>query len=425
MLIFYRIFTFLAYHLALPVIYPAALRGSRKWKNRQGYYRSSENNSAPLIWLHASSVGEAKVAGILKKALNDAAPEAKIFLTVMTDAGFRTACDIVGNETDCGYMPLDYPAAIRRFLRHIRPDAAVFIETEIWPNLIRELARKGIPIFLANGRLSEKSGRFYRMVRGPFGRILRQYHCLMVQSRTDRERFINVGAPAETIRITGSLKFDAPANTISAEERTALKRGLSFTDSDVIWVAGSTRPGEEEIILEIFLRLRKEQPSLKIILAPRHMERLAEVKNILQGHGISYIQYTESLGNPDRPLAILVDTMGQLDKLYAVGDIAFVGGTLVNVGGHNILEPIWAGSPVLYGPSIDNVRDSSEFILENNLGEMAADREALYDLMSRFLSGKSHYKVSEFEPGKRPHSRRTAAIIIDALKKCGKKSGVE
>ncbi|RKX20179.1 MAG: hypothetical protein DRP51_06150 [Candidatus Zixiibacteriota bacterium] len=416
MLTLYRIFTFLIYYIAWPFLFAAGMAGSIKWKNRLGYLQvPDKTGEEKTIWLHASSIGEVKVLAILKDHLEKADSDISVFITVMTEAGYQSAGRLVINRNRVAYLPLDYRSAINRFISSIRPRAAVFIETEIWPNIIDNLGKKNIPIFLANGRLSEKSCNNYVRFRKTLGRLFENYRRLMVQSETDKKRYIKIGAPEERIEVIGNLKFDAAAETVSADEKEQLKKGLPFEKEARLFIAGSTRREENEIILRTYKKLTKKYPGLNLILVPRHLEKISEIERLAGKYGISYCLYSECGLSTQEVSAVVVDKIGLLNRLYSISDIAFVGGTLADIGGQNILEPVWAGIPVLYGPSIFNVRDSSQYILENRLGAMVKDENELYDKLHLFFSNELVFKRKDETSTDKSRAGKTAQTIFENI----------
>lgn len=417
MLTLYRIVTFLIYYITLPFTYFTGLFGSIKWRHRLGlidYRRGSDTQK--LIWLHASSMGEVKVLAILKNRLETIDSTISIFITVMTETGYQSAQRISADKNAVAYLPLDYRSSIKRFLSRVRPDAAVFIETEIWPNIICRLGKNNKPIFLANGRLSERSFGKYIRLKNSLKKIFSYYTRLMVQSDSDRERFIGIGADPVKIEMVGNLKFDAPIKELSEQAKVEIRNRLPFSNKNRLFIAGSTRRGENEIVLKVFKRLIEKYDDLKLILVPRHLERVDEIKTIIEPLKLSYSLYSELSVAESEPDILVVDKMGILNKLYSISDIAFVGGTLAEIGGHNILEPVWSGIPVLYGPSIANVMDSSSYILEQDFGRKIENEEELYDTLNRFLDGS--LKFAKKEDGAVISSRadQTARTILDSLK---------
>ena len=241
----------------------------------------------------------------------------------------------------------------------------------------------------------------------------------MVQTETDRERYIGIGAAEDLIDILGNLKFDAPINDIPEKDKNALISTLPFPKGGKIFIAGSTRQTEHNMILETYKKLSDKIPGLKLILAPRHLDKIDEIKKQAEKLNISYRLYSDSTTPTSEVDLLLVDKMGILNKLYAVSDIAFVGGTLADIGGHNILEPVWSGIPVLYGLSISNVNDSSEYIIENNLGAQVENEDDLYGKLIRFFEGNLVFKRKADKSEVTSRARKTAQIILSGLKSDG------
>ena len=360
-------------------------------------------------------MGEVKVLGILLDQIRKTSKNLSVYITVMTEAGYQRAKGLIEGGDGLGFLPLDYRTAVNRFLASVRPRSAVFIETEIWPNMITELNRQTIPIFLANGRLSEKAFRRYRWVRTGLQGIFACYRTMMVQSRADQERFVSLGADASIIRIVGNLKFDAPITILPSEERKSLRKGLPFPKDCRILIAGSTRNGEEPIVLDVYKRLLQEFPRLRVILVPRHLDKMTDLCTLADERGLKCCLYSQLPGNEKDLDALIIDRMGLLNDLYSISDIAFVGGTLVDIGGQNILEPVWAGIPVLFGRSIYNVRDSANYILEGNHGAMISDGDDMYEKLSLFLKGGITFDRKSAETHRPTRALQTAAVILESI----------
>ena len=381
--------------------------------------REPEDIARP-VWLHASSMGEVQVMGILAEQLRRQNPDIELFVTVMTETGYTRACEIMDGPHAVGFLPLDYRTPIDRFLNTIKPRAAIFIETEIWPNMVMALGKRSIPIFLANGRLSEKSsGRYYKF-RSGMRRVLGQYTRLMVQSDIDRNRYERIGAPAERVEVLGSLKFDAPPQRPTPEQKAEIRAKFPFAEDARLLVAGSTRNGEHDKILDVFYRLNRQFTDTRLLLVPRHLDKLDTITDAIQERGLSCVRYSACDRHTDDALVVLVDVMGILNDLYGIAEIAFVGGTLTDIGGHNILEPVWKGVPVVFGPNIANVRDSSEYLIAHGLGAMVADETALFDILRDFFAGAVTFKRKGEDDATTSASARTAHIILTAIGSDGK-----
>jgi len=416
----YKIFTTIIYYLALPVTWLIHTAGSRKWSQRLGYNHRPCPDGDCDVWMHASSMGEVKVLGILREQLRKIKPDLSIYITVMTDAGYGSASKLKDELTAIGFLPLDSAPPINRFFKSVNPQRAVFIETEIWPNIITELGRKNIPVFLANGRLSEKAMHQYKKFRSGLKKVFANYSCMMVQSDGDRKRYETIGADKNIIEIFGNLKFDAPMKMIDETKKVDIKKSLPFGDDSRLFIAGSTRNGENEILIHVFKELSREFTDLRMIIVPRHLERVAAVKQLCDNSRLHSRLYSERDDGPDEPQILIVDKMGILNDLYAVSDIAFVGGTLVEIGGQNILEPVWAGIPVLFGPSIFNVLDSAAYITAGNYGAMVDDSEDLKNHLADIFNGKITYEKKRADDDCTSHAYRTALKIMGQLIKDGK-----
>jgi 3-deoxy-D-manno-octulosonic-acid transferase len=417
----YKIFTFLVYYIASPYTFLSFLFGSRKWGQRLGFRNCPiTGDDKKVIWMHASSMGEVKVLSILADQLLELDSDLRFCITVMTAAGYKSAENRMGGKAPVAYFPLDYFSPVKRFLDRTNPSVAVFIETEIWPNMVMELGKRGIPIFLANGRLSERAARRYRRAKQGLRHVFANYSRIMVQTEGDRQRYLNVGAESDIIDVLGSLKFDAPLIQVPPEKKAALRKSLPFNTHARIITAGSTREGENEIILQLFARSYSDVPDMRLILVPRHLDRIEDICRKAEEYQLEYALYSRRTDLNSERTVLIVDAMGILNDLYAVSDIAFVGGTLVDIGGHNILEPVWAGIPVLYGPSIFNVRDSSEYILENNYGAMVQDGEELYHQLVDFFDKKVEYRRRTIESKELSRTYRTARIILNSIGSNGK-----
>lgn len=353
----------LLFHLGLPLV--AGRLAWRAWQAPAYAKRIGERFSVGLpalkpggIWLHAVSVGESIAAAPLVRELLVRYPDMPITMTCMTPTGSERIQAMFGGTEYAGrvqhcYLPYDLPWAAARFLERVQPKLAVIMETELWPNHIHQCAKRGIPVALANARLSERSARGYARFAKLTAPMLAELDLLAVQTALEAERFRSLGARSECVEVTGSIKFDL---TIDAEllTRAAVLREQWQAESRPVWIAASTHAGEDEIVLAAHRQLLKQNPDALLILVPRHPERFDAVFERCQRQGFSTRRRStgEALQASDQVL--LGDTMGELLFLYALADIAFVGGSLVANGGHNLLEPAALGKPVLSGPHLFN-----------------------------------------------------------------------
>lgn len=392
MISLYRLVTFLIYLLIYPWAHIQSAGGDLLWMGRLGRMKNRRTCS---VWLHAASAGETRVISYLIHYLLRRNPALRLHLTVMTRAGFNTASRLFDERVSISFFPLDAIPSIRMMLRHLKPRMIVIAETEIWPCLISEAFRSNIELILVNGRMTERSFRKYRMynwTRGAFSLLLSHYERFFFKSESDRKRYAAFGVAPEKQVVAGDMKFDAPLIPRSAGRRSELRHRFGMSENDFVWVAGSTRPGEEAMLLDAYDDLSQTFPRLRLILVPRHIDRIADIILLLQSRRIEYRSFdpegikTTLLENDRRVL--LIDQMGLMNDLYLAADIAFVGGTLADFGGHNLLEPIWAGTPVLFGPYIENVTDAAEYIKVNNFGRQCDGIDMLNTTLRTVLENR-------------------------------------
>lgn len=343
---------------------------------RLGFLPASFNaNAGPSIWLHAVSVGELLAARPLIAALRARHPEKRLFISTTTQAAQALARTSFANVDGVFYCPLDLPMAVRRTLDIVRPELLVVVETDLWPNLLRACRARGVKTAIVNGRLSARSFPRYRLARGFFRHVLADIDRFCVQSTESAERFVALGAAGDRITVTGSLKFDAHtlAVTTPARDIEPLQRTLGLTVSRPTVVAGSTMKGEDAIVLRAFRRLKDVQPTAALIVAPRHPERFDDVARQAERAGFRTVRRTalSAEGAPEADVIIL-DTIGELASVYRLGTLAFVGGSLVPTGGHNVLEPAACGRPVLFGPYMRNFAEIAASMVANDAGVQVA-----------------------------------------------------
>ena len=331
--------------IALPWVYARLFWKSRRepgYRQRIGERFGAVPCPPPAgcVWFHTVSAGEANAAAPMIRALRERFPARPFLVTTMTPAGRARVTALLGDVAGHCYAPYDYPWAVRRFLRRVRPSALVLLETELWPNVIRQTAASGADVFLVNARLSARSFRGYRRIGALVRPMLERLRCVVCQYEDTASRFRALGA--SKVEVTGSVKFDAelPPDDLGIAD-------LSFEGAPV-WIAGSTHAGEEEIVVEAHVRLRRRYPELRLILAPRHTARVPTVLGLLQSQGVtaSLLSAGDTNGS-----VVVADVMGTLAHLYGLADVAFIGGSLDRTGGHNPIEAAWHGVPVLMGPA--------------------------------------------------------------------------
>ena len=383
----YRLISSLVYLFCRVYGHSRAKAGSKLWRGRLGLIKT---NNTVDIWIHASSVGETKIATYLTNYLLSHHPDLRIYLSTMTEAGQKVARTIAGKNVMTGFLPLDHPWPLGRTLETLKPKIMVITETEIWPNLIGEVAKRNIEIVLVNGRMSDSAFRKYKLARKMFREILRRYQKLFLKTETDKSRFGFFGVNDGQAVVAGDMKFDAPLLARSAGRVREIRSRLGASESDFLFVCGSTRPGEEQLLLELARTLKTKALPIKLVIAPRHIDRIKQLQEDLSVSGDSVGLYSEGKLNSS---LILIDQMGCLNDLYLAANLAFVGGSLVDIGGHNLLEPVWAGTPVLFGQSTSNVNEAKNYILENNYGAMAADAAEMTELVKKFITGEITFAI--------------------------------
>ena len=318
----------------------------------------------PYIWLHCSSVGEINLSDALIKKLL-AEREEDILISIFTDTGYETAQNKYSKEERIKiiYFPLDCKNEIRKILKRIDLKLLILIETEIWPNLISCAKKKG-KVILVNGRISDKSFGRYMKLKRILKNVLGKIDHFYMQTPLDEERIETIGADSEKVSVAGNLKFDIELQNYSEEEKNELKEIIK-ADGRKIFVAGSTRTGEDEVILDAFGHLK----DYMLILVPRHLDRIEKIEDLLIKRKIKFSKYSDCLeGKSEKSEVIIVDRMGVLRKFYSVCDTAFVGGTLVNIGGHSLLEPLFYRKTPIFGKYLQNVKDIADEILKRGIG---------------------------------------------------------
>ena len=372
---------------------------------------------ARSIWVHAVSLGEMSAAAPLIRAIRRRHPAIPLVVTTATPAGRARAQALFTAGVDIRFLPYDTPGAMRRFMARIRPRLGIIMETELWPNLFEQAQRRGIPVILASARLSAKSVSRYRRLGKLFSAVFTDNVLVAAQSADDAERFRAIGAAAVNTQVVGNVKFDLELDAGAVGKGSALRAELDGAqlehaglehaglehaglehaglehaerergapESRPVWIAGSTHAGEDEQVLDAHALLLAQRPSALLLLAPRHKDRFAAVAELLTRRGFAFARRSEDLARGALPQVLLVDTMGELVTLYAAADVAFVGGSLVPIGGHNLLEPAALGLPVLTGPSHFNGKDIAQLLLKEGAALQVADARSLAATLQRLL----------------------------------------
>lgn len=377
----------LAYHL-----YRSASRGRRPaFAERFGLF-SAERLSAvagkETIWVHAVSVGETIAVKPLLTALKKTFPDKKIILSNVTETGRSIALNLA--EADlCIYFPFDYPFAVRRALTRIKPSLLIVVETEIWPNFLRFARRMGIPAMMVNGRISDRSFGRYLKLKWFFRPVLANFAAFCMQTDEDARRIVEIGAIPDLVSVTKNLKYDLPLTVLSPEQKRVLRQNYKIPCDSLVFTAGSTHGGEDEIVVSAYKALLAQGRDCFMILAPRHPERAGQVADVLKRSGISFTLRSELDSRPgafEPGEVLLVDTVGELMRFYSMSDVVFVGGSFVPTGGHNVLEPASFGVPVIFGPYMANFREIAALILKLGGGVQVRDGNELETSLSSLMA---------------------------------------
>lgn len=376
--------------LITPFIYVYMLVNKEK---KEFFYKRINQNLDILkkeeyIWVHCSSVGEVNLSeALVKKILSER--KERVLLTVMTDTGMGTAKEKYkdNNRMDILYFPLDDRKVIRNILEKIEMKILILIETEIWPNLISESHKKG-KVIIVNGRISDRSFGRYKKLSFYLKNLFKDVDKFYMQSKLDSEKIIEIGADKNRVETLGNLKFDIELEKYDEKTKDEFKKSLGVYQRKV-FTAGSTRTGEYETIFKVFKKLT----DTLLILVPRHIERVPEIETLIKKEGMTYKKYSKiDSDNFEKTDIILVDKIGVLRKLYSIADIAFVGGTLVDIGGHSLLEPLFYGKTPIFGPYLQNVKDISKEILKKNIGYKVENADEFLEAVNKIEKNSDMYK---------------------------------
>ncbi len=408
-------------HLLLPLVVARLLwRSLRAPAYRQRLserFGRFQGGPAPGgVWIHAVSVGEVQAIEPLVRHLRETHPELAITLTTTTPTGSERVGTLFGEQVFHVYFPYDLRWCLCPFLQRVRPRLLVMVETEIWPNLLKLCAEEGVTTLLANGRLSARSARGYarlgRFTRRTFRRIGR----VAAQSQADADRFIALGVRASRVAVTGSIKFDQRLPASVQERSQVMKR--FFGEDRPVWVAASTHEGEEEQLLAAHRRVLEKVPNALLVLVPRHPERFDRVAALVRREGLSLVRRSEERTCDAETRVFLGDTMGELPLFIGAAEVAFIGGSLVERGGHNMLEASAQGVPVVFGPHVFNFPAISALLLEREAAVQVRDAEALSEVVSRWL-GDASERSRIGENGRRAVEENRGAIdrLVEMVEK--------
>lgn len=387
-----RIFYTLLLYLVMPLLVLRLLWRSlkapkyrRRIGERLGWFLLPAIDRA--LWVHAVSVGEVQAAAPLVRLMRERHPDLPLVITTTTPTGSQRVRELFGEGVYHVYAPFDVPAVVTRFLDKVDPCLVVLIETEIWPNMLALCRHRGIPTVLANARLSERSARGYAKL-GDFTRqTFEDIALIAAQGQADADRFVSLGAAPERVEVTGSIKFDVRLPASLNEQAEVVHR--TWGSHRPVWVAASTHEGEDEQILDAHRMVLERLPESLLVLVPRHPERFPKVAGLCEKAGFSLVRRSEQRDCSEDTQVFLGDSMGELPIFLAASDVAFVGGSLVNHGGHNVLEPAALGVPVVIGPHMFNFAAISELLLEEGAAVQVHSAHELANVVVRWLTNAS------------------------------------
>ncbi len=364
-----------------------------------------KDSADPVVWVHAVSAGEVAAVAPVIQQIRLAEPMARIVVSTVTDTGREMVANRNLDPDALIYFPFDLPWVVERVLDLMDPDIIVLVETELWPNLMEAADRRGIPSVVVNGRISDRSFGKAKIARPIFRWVLSNISLICAQSQIDADRFTALGADASKVVVTGNSKFDEQFPTVNEADTNKYLQDFGFGSEDQVLLAASTHEGEEEIVLQAFTRLRVSRLNLQLLIAPRHPERGGAVEELVHEHGYNAYRRSRALaaggqdplapeGDPQVCVAIL-DTMGELARVYAVATLTFVGNSLVPGGGHNVLQPAAQGKPVLFGPHMQNQRDIAAICLREGVASQVSGLDALVETADRLLNSEGDLALME------------------------------
>jgi 3-deoxy-D-manno-octulosonic-acid transferase len=408
---FYDVLLFLAYLVYAPFYcfrgrWHAAI-GTRLGFIRKGTFDGIKGRD--VVWIHAVSVGEARAAESLVRLIRAAWPHKKIVVSTVTPTGFAIAKRILKENEVVFFAPLDISFAVRRFLSAVGPGLLIIMETEIWPNLIRLAKKRGSCVVIVNGRISDRSFLRYGRVRPFLRSTFKKIDLFCMQNQEASQRIVALGAPGDKVRVTGNIKFDISSDLKESSSLGRLKQALCGC---LLFIAGSTHDNEEEGILEMYKSLVKDFPSLRLLIAPRHLERIDQIRRIIRLQGLQAVNLSALLADFSLGAGqvVVVDTIGDLSALYRLCDVAYIGGSLVPKGGHNPIEPALFGKPILFGKHMDNFREIRDIFIREKAAVEAENFAALEYEVRKLLASPSQRKALSDAARSLIDSNRGAAL---------------
>ncbi|MCK9395699.1 MAG: lipid IV(A) 3-deoxy-D-manno-octulosonic acid transferase [Methylobacter sp.] len=401
--LFYLLIPFIIVRLIWRSIKAPAYR--HRWSERFALYNTKFAQN--VIWFHAVSVGEAEALFPLVRQIQQKYPDAKLLITTTTPTGSARVKAVMQGSVEHVYLPYDIPGVVNRFMQCFKPRIAVIMETEIWPNIFASCGENEVPLYIINARLSEKSVSGYQKIPALISSALTHVKLIAAQTQDDADRFVAIGAKAEIVRALGNIKFDI--ETSSEITRQGLQLKVDLFNGRFVWLIASTHKDEEAIFLESYKKIKQKIPELLLVIVPRHPERFTEVRKLCEQQQLAVVMRTSNDVCRQHTDVYLADTMGELKMLYAASDTAFVGGSMVPVGGHNILEAAAVGIPVLFGPYMANFKEIAEGVLHADAAIQCQNESEIISAITA-LHADSAYRQSLSEKGKAFVRRNQGAI---------------
>lgn len=374
-------------------------RYQRGWSHRFGHF-SRWVSRRPCVWLHAVSVGEVNAARIVVDRLLQTYPDSDVVVSTTTDTGQARARQLFEKTCDVIYFPLDFSWVMSRAFQQLNPRLCLLMELEVWPNFVKTAKRRNVPVVVVNGRISDRSFKTYRRFRRVLRSSFADLNLALVQTREYAERFVYLGCPEARVKVTGSLKYDTAQVADRIDGADEVARSLQLSDQDRLWVSGGTGDGEEALILEAYRTLIQDESfrDVRIILVPRKPERFDLVAHLIEGAGFALLRYSEVKEKQQAPVCdplavILGDTMGDLRTFYSLSTVAFVGRSLVPVGGSDMMEVAALGKPTLFGPYTQNFRQTVRDLLDQEGALEVRDVAALTEAVRRCLADTDYARA--------------------------------
>ena len=423
----YQLFGWLAFIIGAPFLLLYSICTGRYREGlgqRLGFLGGEWKNHGRIlrIWVHGASVGEVKLAGLLIKELAAILPEADFVLSTMTEQGMEIARKQEDDKVHCIYAPLDLIGIVDRVVRKIQPTVYICLETELWPALLLQVKKSGHKLIILNGRIGEGSFKRYQLAKGLMKKILACFSMISVIRQSDGNRFISLGAEPEKIRVLGNAKYDQDIGSLATKSKVQYRHWLNMHTDQPLLVAGSTHTGEEEMLLKVFLDLKKAtgMQDLVWVVAPRHMQRLPEVEAMLRRHQVPFERLSDLKNAERKTETILVDSMGDLAGIYSIASYVFSGGSLVERGGHNVMEAALFGKPVFYGPSMKDFSDAAELLESVGGGFPVKGADALTESILYFMNHPQEYETAgrrarEIASTQQGSARKQAELVKEVL----------